>query len=115
MVHLFTAPLPGRPFVPAGDRTLRNALLLGDGAPAEAVWLTPGSARVLRALAERPGWVVGRAELLRRVWPGRGADEHAVEAAVTRLRAALGPYASLVRTVPKRGYRLATEPDGGTR
>ncbi|MFF9391554.1 uroporphyrinogen-III synthase [Streptomyces griseoluteus] len=120
MVHLLTATLPGRDrhLVPAGDRTLvlqGNALLLGDDAPAEAVWLTPGSARVLRALAERPGWVVGRPELLRRVWPGRGADEHAVEAAVTRLRAALGPYASLIRTVPKRGYRLAAEPGGGTR
>ncbi|TGN79546.1 uroporphyrinogen-III synthase [Streptomyces bauhiniae] len=120
MVHLLTATLPDRDrhLVPAGDRTLvlqGNALLLGDDAPAEAVWLTPGSARVLRALAERPGWVVGRPELLRRVWPGRGADEHAVEAAVTRLRAALGPYASLIRTVPKRGYRLATEPDGGPR
>lgn len=120
MVHLLTATLPDRDrhLVPAGDRTLvlqGNALLLGDDAPGEAVWLTPGSARVLRALAERPGWVVGRPELLRRVWPGRGADEHAVEAAVTRLRAALGPYASLIRTVPKRGYRLATEPGGGTR
>ncbi|MFG3044961.1 uroporphyrinogen-III synthase [Streptomyces sp. NPDC048241] len=120
MVHLLTATLPGRDRhpVPAGDRTLilqGNALLLGDDAQAEAVWLTPGSARVLRALAERPGWVVGRPELLRRVWPGRGADEHAVEAAVTRLRAALGPYSSLIRTVPKRGYRLATEPDGGPR
>ncbi|MER8029778.1 uroporphyrinogen-III synthase [Streptomyces bauhiniae] len=120
MVHLLTATLPDRDrhLVPAGDRTLvlqGNALLLGGDAPAEAVWLTPGSARVLRALAERPGWVVGRPELLRRLWPGRGADEHAVEAAVTRLRAALGPYASLIRTVPKRGYRLATEPDGVTR
>ncbi|MEU9403620.1 uroporphyrinogen-III synthase [Streptomyces sp. NPDC048242] len=126
MVHLLTAALPTRDrhLIPAGDRTLvlqGNALLLdddGDGTT-EAVWLTPGSARVLRALAERPGWVVGRRELLRRVWPGQGADEHAVEAAVTRLRAALGPYAGLVRTVPKRGYRLATEPaarpTGGTR
>ncbi|MFJ8728735.1 hypothetical protein [Streptomyces bauhiniae] len=50
-------------------------------------------------------------ELLRRVRPGRGADEHAV----TCLRAALGPCTSLFRTVPQRGYRPATEPDGGTR
>ncbi|NED80693.1 uroporphyrinogen-III synthase, partial [Streptomyces sp. SID11233] len=64
------------------------------------------SAGVLRALAERPGWVVSRPDLLRRVWPGQEADEHAVETAVTRLRAALGPLAGLVRTVPKRGYRL---------
>ncbi|MBJ7906150.1 uroporphyrinogen-III synthase [Streptomyces sp. DSM 110735] len=124
MVHLLTATLPdrNRHLIPVGDRTLvlqGNALLLGgdEGSAAEeaaeeteAVWLTPGSARILRALAEQPGWVVGRRELLRRVWPGQAADEHAVEAAVTRLRAALGPYAGLVRTVPKRGYRLATEP-----
>lgn len=84
MVHLLTATLPDRDrhLVPAGDTTLvlqGNALLLRDDAPAEAVWPTPGSARVLRALAEHPGWAVGRPELLRRVWPGRSPDEHAVE------------------------------------
>ncbi|MFC7466686.1 transcriptional regulator [Actinomadura keratinilytica] len=67
------------------------------------------SAGVLRVLAERPGWVVSRRELLRRAWSGQEADEHAVEAAVTRLRRALGPHAGLVRTVPKRGYRLETD------
>ena len=61
----------------------------------------------VRALAEQPGRVLSRAELLRRVWVGISADEHAVEAAVARLRTALGPHAALVRTVPKRGYRLA--------
>ncbi|MET7677526.1 hypothetical protein [Streptomyces seoulensis] len=91
MVHLLTATLPGhdRHLAPAGDRTLvrqRNALLLGDGAPAEAVLLTPGSARVLRAL-------------------GR----------VTHRWTPLGPYATLIRTVPERGNRRATEPDGGAR
>ncbi|NEA40504.1 uroporphyrinogen-III synthase [Streptomyces sp. SID11385] len=107
MVHLLTAELPARDRhsipTPDGELTLQgNALLLGE----EAVWLTPTSAGVLRALAERPGWVVSRPDLLRRVWPGQEADEHAVETAVTRLRAALGPLAGLVRTVPKRGYRL---------
>jgi uroporphyrinogen-III synthase len=63
----------------------------------------PGSLAVLRALAERPGSVVSRPELTA-VLPG-GGDEHAVEMAVARLRAAMG--VPLVQTVVKRGYRLA--------
>jgi uroporphyrinogen-III synthase len=46
--------------------------------------------------------VVGRDELVASL-PG-GGDGHAVEMAVTRLRAAL--QAPLVETVVKRGYRL---------
>ena len=80
-----------------------------------SVTLPPLPAAVLAELARRPGWVVSRAELLRRVWDGRdvrggaGRDEHAVEATVARLRTALGPAAGLVKTVTKRGYRLAVE------
>lgn len=80
------------------------------------VILPPLPAAVLAELARRPGWVVSRAELLRRVWDGRdarggaGREEHAVEATVARLRTALGPAAGLVKTVTKRGYRLAVEP-----
>lgn len=83
---------------------------------AHTVTLPPLPAAVLAELARRPGWVVSRAELLRRVWDGRdarggaGREEHAVEATVARLRTALGPAAGLVKTVTKRGYRLAVEP-----
>jgi uroporphyrinogen-III synthase len=63
---------------------------------------------LLRELARRPRRVVSRADLLAGL-PGGGADEHAVEAAVARLRACLGAP-DIVRTVVKRGYRLA---DGG--
>jgi uroporphyrinogen-III synthase len=66
----------------------------------------PGPMAVLRALARRPGWVVPRADLLTEL-PGGGADEHAVEAAVARLRSGLGSP-GIVQTVVKRGYRLAT-------
>jgi uroporphyrinogen-III synthase len=81
----------------------------------EPVILAPLPAAVLAELGRRPGWVVSRADLLRRVWGPRGAgtggrDEHAVEATVARLRAALGPDSSLIKTVTKRGYRLAVEP-----
>lgn len=89
------------------------AAVVGD---AEPVLLPPLPAAVLAELARRPGWVVSRADLLRRVWGPRGAgsggrDEHAVEATVARLRTALGPGADLVRTVTKRGYRLAVDPE----
>jgi uroporphyrinogen-III synthase len=57
---------------------------------------------VLRALAASPGCVLSRAAL-RQELP-HGADEHAVEMAVARLRAALGGSA-FVQTVIKRGYR----------
>ncbi len=97
------ARLPERDaVVRLGASTLQvrgHAAVLGD----RVVELPPGPLAVLRALAERPGTVVSRADLLD-VLPGAG-DPHAVEMAVTRLRAALG--APVVRTVVKRGYRLA--------
>jgi uroporphyrinogen-III synthase len=68
----------------------------------------PTPMALLRLLAARPGRVVPRADLLA-VMPAAGDDEHAVETAVARLRAALGAP-RLVQTVVKRGYRLALEP-----
>ena len=65
----------------------------------------PGPMAVLRALARQPGWVVPRAGLLAEL-PGGGADEHAVEAAIARLRSSLGAP-RIIQTVVKRGYRLA--------
>jgi uroporphyrinogen-III synthase len=82
---------------------VRGSAVIVDG------WLRPvppGPMAVLRALARRPGWVVPRADLLAEL-PGGGADEHAVEAAVARLRSGLGSP-GIVQTVVKRGYRLAT-------
>jgi uroporphyrinogen-III synthase len=61
---------------------------------------------VLRALADSPGRVLSRASLLRAL--PRGADEHAVEMAVARLRAGLGGT-WYVQTVVKRGYRLRVD------
>ncbi|AUY48578.1 uroporphyrinogen-III synthase [Streptomyces sp. CB01881] len=108
LVRLLAETLPGRgrQDVTVAGRTLTlqgNAVMV-DG---RSHWLSPRGAAVLRALAERPGRVLSRAELLRTAWADATADEHAVEAAVGRLRAALGPHGGLIRTVPKRGYRLA--------
>ncbi|MEV6688173.1 uroporphyrinogen-III synthase [Streptomyces sp. NPDC051578] len=68
----------------------------------------PAGMALLAALARRPGWVVARGDLLR-VLPGAGRDEHAVETAMARLRAALGAP-RLIQTVVKRGYRLSLDP-----
>jgi uroporphyrinogen-III synthase len=83
---------------------LRGHSVLVDGAPVE---LTARQTGVLAALVEEGGAVLSRPELLRRAWREEGADEHAVEMTVARLRSALGPAGVVVQTVVKRGYRLA--------
>ena len=96
------ARLPERdPVLRLGAHTMqvRGYAVVLDGALVE---LPPGPMAVLRELARRPGHVVPRTDLVGSL-PG-GGDGHAVEMAVTRLRAALG--APVVETVVKRGYRL---------
>src|SRR6187399_3308407 len=66
---------------------------------------------ILRMLLERSGDVVTRDELRQRLWPdGTFVDfEHSLNAAIKRLRAALGDDADnprFVETVPRRGYRF---------
>jgi uroporphyrinogen-III synthase len=80
--------------------TLRGHAAVVDG---ELRPLAPAPMAVLRALATTPGRVLSRAALLRAL--PRGADEHAVEMAVARLRAGLGAP-GVIQTVVKRGYRL---------
>lgn len=82
--------------------TLRPESVLVDDEP---VKLTPAPEAVLRVLAQRPGHVVARAELLGSLPSGTAGSEHAVETAVARLRQVVG--ASTVETLVKRGYRLA--------
>ncbi|MGH3730064.1 MAG: uroporphyrinogen-III synthase [Micromonosporaceae bacterium] len=89
---------------PAGHTlAIRGHAIMIDG---ELVRLAPAPMAVLRHLARQPGRVLSRTELLS-VLP-RGADGHAVEMAVARLRAALGDP-DTVQTVVKRGYRLRVE------
>jgi TolB-like protein len=72
--------------------------------------------RVLSTLLEAPGEIVTRQDLCRRLWPdGTHVDfEHSLNAAVRRLRVALGDEASVPRfieTVPRRGYRFVAMND----
>jgi uroporphyrinogen-III synthase len=83
---------------------IRGTCVLVDG---EVKELSPAAMATIRALAQRPGTVVSRHDLLRAL-PGGGTDTHAVETAVLRLRTALGDK-NIVSTVVKRGYRLAVD------
>ena len=67
--------------------------------------------QVLKALLDRPGDLVTRDELRQRLWPAETfVDfEHGLNAAVRRLRDALGDSAEMprfVETLPRRGYRF---------
>lgn len=73
--------------------------------------LTPIERAVFEALAERPGVVVPRTTLLRKVWGSADADPHVLEVTVGRLRRRLGPGGDAIRTVPGRGYRLVPTPE----
>lgn len=76
--------------------------------------------RILTMLLERAGEVILRQDIERRLWPdGTFVDfEHGVNAAIKRLRVALGDDAAqprFVETVPRRGYRLIGRVERGAR
>jgi DNA-binding winged helix-turn-helix (wHTH) protein len=67
--------------------------------------------QILAALLERPGLLVTRDELTKRLWPSDTfVDfEHSLNKAVNRLREALedsAEHPSLIETLPRRGYRF---------
>src|ERR1700756_317226 len=87
---------------------LEGRRLLKKGMP---IALREQSFQVLAALIERPGEIVTREELRRRLWSSDTfVDfEVALNSAVSRLRDALGDSAdspSFIETIPKRGYRF---------
>lgn len=92
----------------AGDRAVVQGrmVFVGDD---QRFLLSHRERDLLLALAERPGAVLSKRELLSRVWHDRERDTHAVEVAVGRLRQRLGPAGCGVETVLRRGYRLTPE------
>lgn len=85
------------------DVELRGQAAIVEG---ELRVIPPTPMALLRVLAERPGRVVSRAELIAAL--PNGGEGHAVETGIARLRGALGGR-RLVQTVVKRGYRLAVD------
>ncbi len=66
--------------------------------------------QVLAVLLERPGEVVTREELKRRLWAGTVVDfDHGLNTTINKLREALGDAANtprFIETLPRRGYRF---------
>ncbi|HWB33588.1 MAG TPA: transcriptional regulator [Acidobacteriaceae bacterium] len=102
---------------PASGRRFRFGTFEADAATGELrrqgvrVKLNAQPFEALLLLLERPGDVLTRAEISRRLWPdGTFVDyEHGVNSAINRLREALGDTASnprFVETLARRGYRF---------
>ncbi len=67
---------------------------------------------VLLRLAERPGEVVSKRELIDAVWQTEFIAENTLTSAIAGLRQALGDDArdpTYIQTIPKRGYKLLAE------
>ena len=65
---------------------------------------------LLCLLLERPGELIPREEIERKLWPDRTVDfTHSLDVVVSRLRTVLGDKGSIPRyieTVPRKGYRF---------
>ncbi len=107
---------PPRPDPTGGDVTPTDLLVDGhrlrlagstiriDAGP--AITIGARERQVLDALVERSGAVVSKRDLLRAVWGNKQRGVHVVEVTVARLRQRLGPAATGVETVIRRGYRI---------
>src|SRR5262245_44737657 len=81
----------------------------------ETVQVEPKIMQVLIVLAERPGDVVSRDDLMARVWNGVFVTDDALHRAIRELRRIFGDAAEqprVIETIRKRGYRLIAEIEG---
>jgi predicted ATPase/DNA-binding winged helix-turn-helix (wHTH) protein len=61
---------------------------------------------IIEVLAQSAGELVTKDELMSRIWPGAIVMDNTLQVHATAIRKALGPYRSLLKTEPGRGYRL---------
>jgi TolB-like protein/DNA-binding winged helix-turn-helix (wHTH) protein/Flp pilus assembly protein TadD len=81
-------------------------VLVREGQP---VALPPKDLETLVVLVERAGHIVGKEELLEKVWPGVFIEENNLAKRVFNLRQVLGEGPDghkYIETIPKRGYRF---------
>jgi len=86
-----------------------EGLLLRDG---QAVALTPKAFDTLLVLIESSGHVLGKDELMSRVWPDSYVEETNLAQHISALRKVLGEReqgGQYIETVPKRGYRFVAQ------
>lgn len=101
-------PQAGGPTFVFGPFRLRPAqrLLLEDNSP---VGLGSRALDILLALVERPGEVVGKDELIARVWPDTFVEDVNVRVHMSALRRTLGEGLAgrrYIATIPGRGYQF---------
>jgi DNA-binding winged helix-turn-helix (wHTH) protein len=82
---------------------LRRRELVASGVP---VQLGGRAFDLLLVLLEADGALVGKDELISRVWSGRTVEEINLRAQISALRKALGEDRDLIRTEAGRGYRF---------
>jgi DNA-binding winged helix-turn-helix (wHTH) protein/tetratricopeptide (TPR) repeat protein/TolB-like protein len=81
-------------------------VLIRDG---EIVRLTPKAFDLLELLVSRPGEVIGKTELIERIWPDTIASDTNLSKLVFMIRKELGDAPDgreYIETIPKRGYRF---------
>jgi TolB-like protein len=84
---------------------VRGMLLAEDGAELS---LRPKSFGLLHHFVVNAGRLVDRDELMQAVWPGVFVTDDSIAQCITEIRRALGGDGQrLLRTIPRRGYRLA--------
>src|SRR5437867_4293548 len=75
----------------------------------QAVPLTPKSFELLVVLVENSGHLIGKGELMKRIWPDSFVEEANLSVNMSALRRALDEDPNeqqYVETVPRRGYRF---------
>src|SRR5712691_1594305 len=75
----------------------------------EQLPVTPKAFDTLMALVEADGRVVGKEELLKKVWPDTFVEEGSLSRNISALRKVLGESPDdqkYIQTIPKRGYRF---------
>ena len=79
-------------------------------AGAQRVRLTGQAVDLLCLLLERPGELITREEIERRLWPDCAVDlDHSLDVVLSRLRTVLGDKGAsprYIQTVPRKGYRF---------
>jgi predicted ATPase/DNA-binding winged helix-turn-helix (wHTH) protein len=99
-------PEQGRQVVYASGRweiDLARRQLLSDGL---SVPLGSRAFEIIEVLVESGGELVGKYDLMARVWPGAIVDENTLQFHVSAIRKALGADRGLLKTDSGRGYRL---------
>ena len=78
----------------------------------EIVPLAPKAVDLLHILLKQRGRVIGKAELMKALWPDTVVEEVGLARNISLLRKALGDddgECAYIETIPKRGYRFAAE------